>query len=181
MCHVTTITRAGLGVAMLATSALALQAEELRANFELFIVESDEAGLEQLVERESVKPGETIHFAIQHENLSDDAMADLVIVGPVPEGVTLKLGTEQSSHDATFEIQAEMDPELPGLEWSTLPALRKIIEDDGTVRMEPVPLDARHLARRRRRGPELLPGGRQLIPPVLVPGGGAPSTQYVQW
>ena len=141
MCLVTTITRAGLGVAMLATSALALQAEELRANFELFIVESDEAGLEQLVERESVKPGETIHFAIQHENLSDDAMADLVIVGPVPEGVTLKLGTEQSSHDATFEIQAEMDPELPGLEWSTLPALRKIIEDDGTVRMEPVPED----------------------------------------
>ncbi|AKO99934.1 hypothetical protein MALG_04807 (plasmid) [Marinovum algicola DG 898] len=68
-------------------------------------------------------------------------MADLVIVGPVPDGVTLKLGTEQSSHDATFEIQAEMDPELPGLEWSTLPALRKIIEDDGTVRMEPVPED----------------------------------------
>lgn len=138
---VTTLTRAGIGAAFLATSALALQADELRANFELFIVETDEAGVEQLVERESVKPGEVIHFALQHENLTEDDMSDLVIVGPIPEGVTVKLGTEASSHDAEFEIQADMDPELPGLEWSTLPALRKVIEEDGTVRMEPVPED----------------------------------------
>lgn len=138
---VTTVTRAGFGAVLLATSALALQAEELRSNFELFIVETNDAGVEQLVERESVKPGETIHFAIQHENLSDETMDDLVIVGPVPEGVTINLGSEASSHEASFEIQAEMDPELPGLEWSTLPALRKIIEEDGTIRMEPVPED----------------------------------------
>lgn len=136
------LTRAGIGAALLASSALALQADELRANFELFIVETDDAGIEQLVERDSVKPGETIHFAIQHENLTEEALSDLVIVGPVPEGVTVKLGSEASSHDAAFEVQAEMDPELPGLEWSALPAMRKVIQEDGSIRMEPVPEDS---------------------------------------
>ena len=125
-----------------AVAAQALPAEELRANIALFIVETDDEGAEQLVERQTVKPGETIHFTIRHENLTDEDLKDLVIVGPVPEGVTLRLGTQQSSHDAAFEIQAEMDPELPGLEWSTLPATRKVIEDDGTVRLEPVPEDS---------------------------------------
>ena len=139
---VSTSIRAGVGAAMLAASALAVQAEDLRANFELFIVETDEAGEEQLVERASVKPGEVIHFAIEHANLTEETLDDLVIVGPIPDGVTVKLGTEQSSHEAAFEVQAEMDPELPGLEWSALPALRKVIEEDGSVRMEPVPEDS---------------------------------------
>ena len=62
--------------------------------------------------------------------------------GPVPEGVTLNLGSEASSLDAKFEIQAEMDPDLKGLEWSGLPAMRKVVDEDGTERMEPVPEDS---------------------------------------
>ncbi|MGY3438077.1 MULTISPECIES: hypothetical protein [unclassified Marinovum] len=139
MSIVPTLTRAGLAALMLAGSTLALAAGELRSHIDLHIVDIDESGAEELVERSTVKPGELIHFTIKHENLTDDEVNELVIVGPIPDGVSLKMGTEQSSLDATFEVQAEMDPELPGLEWSTLPAMRKIIEEDGTVRLEPVP------------------------------------------
>jgi uncharacterized repeat protein (TIGR01451 family) len=134
-----TLSHAGLVAAVMLCGAQAALAGELRSNIELSIVELDADGEERLVERDTVKPGEVINFTMQHENLTEDALSDLVIVGPVPAGVTLQLGSQNSSHDANFEIQAEMDPEQPGLEWSALPALRKVIEEDGTVRMEPVP------------------------------------------
>ena len=59
----------------------------------------------------------------------------------MPEGVTVALGAESSSLPATFEVQAELDPNNPGLEWSTLPAMRDVIEADGQIRREPLPAD----------------------------------------
>ena len=123
----------------LSLAASAVSAEALESNFSYRIVEADAAGQEVLVERSSVKPGEVIHYELRHENKTDGDMAGLVIAAPVPAGVTITLGGEESSVPAVFEVQAEMDPENEGLEWSTLPAVRKIADANGELVEEPLP------------------------------------------
>ncbi|KAA8607530.1 hypothetical protein [Salipiger aestuarii] len=127
---------AGLTLSLAAT---AVSADALESTFSYSIVESDAAGGEALVERSSVKPGEIIHYQLRHENKTDGEMAGLVIAAPVPEGVSITLGSEQSSIPAVFEVQAEMDPENEGLEWSSLPAVRMIVDADGALVEEPLP------------------------------------------
>ncbi|ATI43953.1 hypothetical protein CBW24_17580 (plasmid) [Pacificitalea manganoxidans] len=123
----------------LSLGAASAAAEALESQFSYLIVETDAEGAEQLVARTSVKPGETIHYQLQHTNTTEDAMSGLVIAAPVPQGVTISLGSETTSVPAVFEVQAELDPENEGLEWSTLPATRVVIEADGTTREEPLP------------------------------------------
>lgn len=127
---------AGLTLSLAAT---AVSADALESTFSYRIVEADDAGLETLVERSSVKPGEVIHYQLLHENKTDSELSGLVIAAPVPEGVTISLGSEQSSIPALFEVQAEMDPETEGLEWSALPAVRRIVAADGALVEEPLP------------------------------------------
>ncbi|MGR3571927.1 hypothetical protein [Brevirhabdus sp.] len=114
-------------------------AQELKSTFDYRIVETDEQGQETLVARDSVRPGETIYYTLTHKNTADFDMAGLVIVAPVPAGVEFLPQTEESSSDAVFEVQAELEPEQPGLEWSTMPAMRRVVDPDGSERMEPLP------------------------------------------
>lgn len=74
--------------------------------------------------------------------MTEAAMGGIVIAAPVPEGVSLQIGGETTSVPAVFEVQAELDPEQDGLEWSTLPAMRKVADADGTLREEPLPQEA---------------------------------------
>ncbi|QFS83717.1 hypothetical protein FIU97_13135 [Roseivivax sp. THAF40] len=117
-------------------------AETLTSEMAYRIVAKADDGTETLIERDSVRPGETIEFEIIHSNGTEDSIDGLSVALPVPAGVTVILGEETSSVPAAFEVQAEMDPETPGLEWSTLPASRTVIETDGTARTEPLPADA---------------------------------------
>lgn len=126
-----------LGVAVLA-SAPAL-ADALDSTFSFLVVDTDAEGKEALVERASVKPGEVIHYVLSHENTTQEDMQGLIIAAPVPEGVTLTSDGQSSSVPSVFEVQAELDPELDGLEWSTLPAMRKVVDADGTLREEALP------------------------------------------
>lgn len=123
----------------LSLAGTVVSADALESNFSFRIVEADASGEEVLVERNAVKPGEVIHYALRHQNKTDNSMAGLVIAAPVPAGVTITLGNEASSVPATFEVQAELDPENDGLEWSTLPAIRKIIDANGALVEEPLP------------------------------------------
>jgi hypothetical protein len=84
----------------------------------------------------------SIHYQLRHENMTEAAMGGIVIAAPVPEGVSLQIGGETTSVPAVFEVQAELDPEQDGLEWSTLPAMRKVADADGTLREEPLPQEA---------------------------------------
>jgi len=132
-----------LGAAMATVmSAPLAQADPLVSNFAFKIVEMTTEGEELLVDRKVVKPGETIQYSITHENTSEDDLAGIIVTAPIPDGVTLAIGSESSSISAKFEIQAEMEPENPGLEWATLPAFRKVIDENGNESMEPVPADA---------------------------------------
>jgi len=114
-------------------------AEALASKFSFLVVEAGEDGEEKLVSRNSVKPTEIIHYELRHKNLTDSSMGGLVIAAPVPDGVTISLGSESSSVPAVFEVQAELDPEAEGLEWSTLPATRMVPDDTGTLQNEPLP------------------------------------------
>lgn len=121
--------------------AVSVSADALKSQFSYRIVEANSAGEETLVERDFVKPGEVIHYQLLHENTSNGEMAGLIIAAPVPQGVTIETEAHSSSLPAVFEVQAEMDPEQDGLEWSTLPAVRRVSEADGSLREEPLPAD----------------------------------------
>lgn len=133
---------AGLLATAASLIALPAMAEVLKAQFKYSIVEVDDTGAEILVEREMVRPGETIEYSMIHENASDEDLTGLVLGGPIPDGASLAVDKQASSVPAVFEVQAELEPESPGLEWSTWPAERKIIEADGSLRVEPLPADA---------------------------------------
>lgn len=136
---ISTLSRAVAAGALLSSVAFAASAEALLSEFSFLVVEIADDGEESLVERNSVRPGELIHYQISHENLTDEAMAGVVIAAPVPEGVTFTVGAESTSLDASFEVQADLDPALDGLEWSTLPATRLVIDLDGVLQEEPLP------------------------------------------
>ncbi|WP_297778118.1 hypothetical protein [uncultured Roseovarius sp.] len=133
------LSRAVIAGAAMSTVGFAASADALSSTFSFLVVEMNEEGKETLVERDSVRPGEVIHYQLSHENRTVDAMAGIVIAAPVPEGVTLKTGSETTSIEAAFEVQAELDPEEEGLEWSTLPATRLVADADGVLREQPLP------------------------------------------
>jgi len=60
----------------------------------------------------------------------------VAVVGPIPSEAILALGDSTSTAEAVFEIRAELDPDQPGEEWSSLPAMRVVILDDGTRTLE---------------------------------------------
>lgn len=117
-------------------------APALSSEMALKVVMAAEDGTEELVERDSVRPGEIIEFSVLHSNNTELDISGLSVALPVPEGVTVAFGHEMSSIPSSFEVQAEMDPETPGLEWSGLPAYRSVVEQDGSLRREALPAEA---------------------------------------
>ncbi len=134
-----TIAKAAIATALLTASALPAYADALTSNFSFTIVETDPAGEEVFVDRDTVKPGEVIQYELVHENTTDGPMEGIVVAAPVPEGVTLSWDGAETSVDAVFEVQAELDPEADGLEWSTLPAVRLVADETGKLQEEPLP------------------------------------------
>lgn len=126
-------------VAALATPALA---GDLTATVDFSVVELSSDGSEMLVERAEVRPGEVIQYNMRHENVGESDVSGLVVIGPVPAGTSFVEAGASTSVSAIFEVQAEMDPEAPGLEWSTLPATRLVADETGTLREEPLPTTA---------------------------------------
>lgn len=120
-------------------AAAPAHADPLNSSFSFLVVETNADGKEALVERASVKPGEVIHYVLTHANTTENDMQGLIVAAPVPEGVTLTYDGQSASVPSLFEVQAELDPELEGLEWSTLPAMRKVVSSDGTLREELLP------------------------------------------
>lgn len=137
--HSSKLCRAAVAGIAFSLIGAAASAESLASDFSFRVVEMAQDGAEQLVERASVRPGEVIQYQIRHKNLTEEGLSGLVVAAPVPEGVTLTIGSESSTVPAVFEIQAELDPEQEGLEWSTLPAMRKVAAADGTLQEEPLP------------------------------------------
>ncbi|RPE70910.1 hypothetical protein EDD53_0020 [Pacificibacter maritimus] len=140
-CHQPKYLKALYVSAVFSVSAGSLAADALESTMTFHIVETSSEGVEMLVERASVEPREVIHYTLTHENKTDKEMQGLIIGAPVPEGVSLSLDGNSTSVPATFEVQADLDPELEGLEWSALPAMRKVVEADGTLREEELPIE----------------------------------------
>jgi len=97
-----------------------------------FVVTTGADGVEQYAVTDSVKPGQTIEYRLQHTNGFDNAIGGVAVVGPVPEGTELIVDRASSDVAAIFEVRGEFDPDRPGEEWSSLPAQRITVEADGT-------------------------------------------------
>lgn len=122
-----------------AAGGVAAFAGELATEISYEIVETDASGNELLVGRDVVSPGEVIQYRLTNRNQTDNEISGLTVVGRVPEGTTFVPEAMTSNIGAVFEVQAEMDPDLPGLEWSTLPAVRIVLGENGERVEEALP------------------------------------------
>ena len=127
------IARTAIICAVLAPSAASA---ELKSEMQAYVVTTDASGFEQYLAADTVKPGQTIEYRMEHTNDFDNAIGGVAIVGPVPEGAELIVGRSSSDVVATFEVRGEFDPDRDGEEWSTLPAQRVVVEADGTRTIE---------------------------------------------
>jgi hypothetical protein len=101
-----------------------------------FVVTTDVNGVEQYTQADSVKPGQLIEYRLRHRNTFENAIGGVAVVGPVPDAAIVSVDTLSSSANALLEVRGEFDPDRDGEEWSTLPAQRIIILDDGTRLIE---------------------------------------------
>lgn len=127
-------------------------AGELETEVSFDIVQTDATGSEVLIDRNTVAPGEVIQYRLANHNLTESDISGLTVLGPVPAGTTFVPDAMTSNLDAEFEVQAEMDPELPGLEWSTLPAVRIVIDENGNRAEEALPNEEIEMVRWRIDG-----------------------------
>ncbi|MGB0798453.1 MAG: hypothetical protein ACPGRD_03950 [Planktomarina sp.] len=114
-------------------------AQDLQSRVSFQIVETDVDGNETFETRTTVAPGETLEYSIQHMNGTDDDLQSLIVFAPIPAGASFAPDTQATSVKASFEVQAEMDPENEGLEWSSLPATRLVENADGVQSEQPLP------------------------------------------
>ena len=105
---------------------------ELKSELSAYVVTTGDNGAEKIAPATSVKPGQVIEYRLTHTNTFDQAIGGVAIIGPVPGESVFTPGTQTSSSNAVFEIRADLDPDNPGEEWSTLPAMREVIQSDGT-------------------------------------------------
>lgn len=80
------IARALLAGVAISVAGVPAFADALSSTFSFRIVETNDGGEEQLIERGTVRPGEVIQYQLQHENTTADALAGIVIAAPYPKG-----------------------------------------------------------------------------------------------
>lgn len=68
-------------------------ASPLQSTMTAYLVEKGDDGQDVLTEVSQVKPGQTIEYALQYSNVSDADLAEVSIVGPVPQGTSYLAGT----------------------------------------------------------------------------------------
>jgi len=127
-------------IARIATIALTIMPTvafaELESQLAAYVVTKDATGVEQYQQAAQVEPGQTIEYRMRHTNTFNNAISGVAVTGPVPEGSELIVGRSNSDVLATFEVRGDFNPDLPGEEWSTLPAQRITIQEDGSRRVE---------------------------------------------
>lgn len=125
--------RAFAATAVLLSIMLPLSAHaELRSALKGYVVTANDNGTETYTPATTVRPGQLIEYRIDHHNTFNNAIGGVAIVGPVPDEAVVDVNHLGSSKAANVEVQGDFDPDRPGEEWSTLPAMRVVIKDDGS-------------------------------------------------
>ncbi len=123
-------------LAALAVMIPTISLAELRSEMSAHVVTVAADGTEQYASAVTVEPGQIIEYRIKHRNTFGNALGDVAIVGPVPEQAVVDPSTLVTSSPAMLEVRGELDPDRPGEEWSTLPAQRIVVLDDGSRMIE---------------------------------------------
>ncbi len=109
---------------------------ELKSQMSAHVITVAADGTEQYANAVTVEPGQLIEYRIRHRNTFNNAIGGVAIVGPVPEQAVVDPATLATSSPAILEVRGELDPDRPGEEWSTLPAQRIVVLDDGSRMIE---------------------------------------------
>lgn len=110
---------------------------DLESSMTAMVVKTAPGGTEQFQPASQVKPGETIEYRIVHVNSFDHALDGVAVLGPIPSEMELVAVGRSTDVPAVVEVQGEFDPDTPGEEWSTLPATKIVVSDDGTRTTRP--------------------------------------------
>ena len=86
------ILSAGLGLALLASSANAMEAVQ-RVEREVVVTQADGSQTVQRLAADEVTPGETIIYTLDYVNTQSDAVSDLVLAMPVPDEIVFDEGS----------------------------------------------------------------------------------------
>lgn len=125
-----------------AIAAPSIAFAELKSELAAYVVTTEATGEEVFTPASRVEPGQTIEYRLVHTNTFEDAISGVTVIGPVPEGGELVSDEHAPEASGIFEVRGEFDPDQPGEEWSSLPAMRIVVENDGTRRLEEAKPDA---------------------------------------
>ena len=117
-----------LVTALIATPAAA----DLSSQLEAFVVQPAADGTERLAPASRVEPGQVIEYRMLHTNTFPHATGGVTVMGPVPPGGVLDTASLRSDAEALVEVRGDFDPDTPGEEWTTLPAMKLVKKPDGT-------------------------------------------------
>lgn len=123
-------------IAALAVVIPTLALADLQSEMSAHVVTVAADGTEQYASAVTVEPGQIIEYRIKHRNTFGDSLGGVAIVGPVPQQAVVDPTTLATSSPAMLEVRGELDPDLPGEEWSTLPAQRIVVLADGSRMIE---------------------------------------------
>ena len=111
-----------------ASSLFAQDANPLKSEMTAFRVGLDANGKETLTVAESVEPGETVQYVLTYANVSDAALSQIKVDGPVPDQMMFVGDSVQSPAGVLVEYSID-----GGQSYAVPPIMFKQRQDDGTV------------------------------------------------
>lgn len=92
-----------------------------------FLVEKNDQGAETLTKIDQVKPGQIVQYALEYKNISDRALAEVSILGPIPAGTVYQSGSAITTANAKPEFSID-----DGDKFQPEPVTYKVKQADGT-------------------------------------------------
>lgn len=127
-------TTVSLLVALTVTLPMTAMADEvLDTHIQAFAVSVDEAGKTVKTPASSIEPGGIIEYAMVYENMSENTLANLVVMGKIPEQTQYIAQTESVDLPSVFEAKTS------GIDWSTPPLMTYVENDLGVLEAVEIP------------------------------------------
>ena len=108
--------------------------EPLTSSIQTFLVESDEAGEENLVLATEVSPNDLIEYQMTYQNISESDLASLRFVGAIPASTQYVSGSAVRPETQVHKVSID-----GGKTWESEPVVREVITSEGKLEKQVVP------------------------------------------
>ncbi|PID60771.1 MAG: hypothetical protein CSB44_09505 [Gammaproteobacteria bacterium] len=129
--------RKSTSIALLVAASSAMTcafASDVTGEVKAFIVNTDAAGKEKMVEASTTDPGDTMEFRIVFTNNGETSVGGVQVVDPIPENTFFVPDSPLASVDATFEVSID-----GGETFELEPVMRIETQSDGTQKEVVIP------------------------------------------